>query len=314
MRRLAVLVMAALAACGGDDDGGDGALPDADIADLVYEACPRDQYVGGFLAALKIDYSSVEGQVKDRVTPTTTTIYDVLETVGECQLLKAPTYQCTPACGGGEECTAQLECVPYAAPRSVGDVSVVGLAVPVTMPPRMPNYYYTFTGTLPHPAFTPGAAIQMSTSGGDYSPFTLRGFGVGPVEGAPDQVTVESGMPLALTWTPPAVPGPIKMEIDLNINGHGVVGAHVECVVDDDGEYTIPAELITSLVGQGMSGFPTLVLTRASSDSTTIEPGCVDFRVWSEKIIEVLIPGLSSCRDDMDCPMGQTCQTDLTCA
>jgi len=62
-----------------------------------------------------------------------------------------------------------------------------------------------------------------------------------------------------------------------------------------------------------VSGFPTLTLSRSSADATTIEPGCVDLRVHADAKLDVTIPGLQSCSDDLDCTAPQTCQGDLTC-
>ena len=143
--------------------------------------------------------------------------------------------------------------------------------------------------------------------------FDLLGFGVDALVVPSPTITVERAKPLALTWTPPAATGPAKATISLNINGHGLVGSHVECVVDDTGSYTLPAELITQLVDAGTSGFPTVTLTRQSLDSKTLAPGCVDFRVRSSQKIDVTIPGLQSCQEDTDCTAPQTCQGDLTC-
>ena len=54
---------------------------------------------------------------------------------------------------------------------------------------------------------------------------------------------------------------------------------------------------------------PLIVLARAGR----LAPGCVDLRVQAARVLEVVIPGLVSCMGDPDCPMGQTCQANLTC-
>jgi hypothetical protein len=120
-------------------------------------------------------------------------------------------------------------------------------------------------------------------------------------------------MPLAVGWVAPPEPGPARVELVLNINGHGVVGQFLACTVDDTGAFTIPEPLITQLFAAGMSGFPTLELRRSTADAAGILQGCVDFRVEASRTVDVTIPGLTSCTDDGDCTPPETCQPDLTC-
>ncbi len=305
--RLRLALALALAGCG----GGSADTPDADISGLVYAPCAPEQRVGGFEVVLAADYTGVQGQVLDGVVAAT-----VLETVssdGACRLAGAPQLFCDPACEAGQTCSTGEQCVPYPTAHDVGTVTVAGLAASVEMVPRAPGFFYTNPGTLPHPGFTPGAAILLAAGGGDYAPFQLRGWGVSALASSQTQVTVESGAAVALAWTPPAEAGPARVAISLNVNAHGLVGTRIECEVDDTGSFTIPEPLISTLIADGVSGFPTLTLTRSSADSTPIEPGCVDLRVRSALDLEVIIPGLTSCNGDEDCTPPQTCQADLTC-
>lgn len=75
----------------------------------------------------------------------------------------------------------------------------------------------------------------------------------------------------------------------------------------------IEAAILTELVNLGVAGFPAIAVTRKAVGSTTISPGRVELVVSSEVERAVEIPGLTSCTDDMQCPNGQTCQSDLTC-
>ena len=75
----------------------------------------------------------------------------------------------------------------------------------------------------------------------------------------------------------------------------------------------IPAALVTKLLSLGVAGFPTVVVTRQWIGSTTIAPGRVDLVISSSLERTVTIDGLVSCTDTVDCPDGQTCQSDLTC-
>ena len=87
----------------------------------------------------------------------------------------------------------------------------------------------------------------------------------------------------------------------------------IECDADDTGSLEIAAPLVTELINLGVAGFPTIIVTRKSVGSTTIAQGRVDLIVSSDVEHEVQVSGVTSCTDDMDCPSGQTCQSDLTC-
>lgn len=306
MRRFGLLLL--VSACGGDDQP---AGPDA--GPLVWSACAPGTRVGGFEIELAEAFTGVNGQVFDAVTPAE--LLDTIATDGDCRMARAPVFFCDPACTpSSETCNAAGECVPRAVAASVGTVTVTGMAVDVTMEPLSVGSFYTNPGSLPHPGFAPGADILLSAAGGTWEPFTLRGWGVSPLVVGFSEVVVQAGSQVDLTWTALATPGPTRLRILLIVNGHGVTGTRIECETDDDGAFTIPEPLITMLVNDGLSGFPTIALTRMTSDSVTITPGCVELRVQAALTdIPVSIPGLISCVEDNECPMGQTCQSDLTC-
>lgn len=319
MRTILVTLLAGVAACGGDaaDDGtaDDTATDDVDVSDLTFTSCARGTDVGGFTVELADDFTGVQGQVMTGVVPSN--VLAVQQAVtgadGDCVLVAAPELTCDPGCAVGETCGDDGTCIPYPTAVSVGDVMVRGMAVAFTMTPTAPIEYYTNPTTLPHPGFASGAGIALDAAGGDGAAFTLRGWGVAPLVPATDVVTVEDGVPLALAWDAPADAGPARVEITLNINGHGLVGSHVVCDVVDDGAFTVPDALVTALFADGVSGFPTMRMTRTTSDTAATAGGCIDLRVLSTRLLEVQIPGLVSCDDDTDCDAPQTCQPDLTC-
>ena len=311
---LAALAALAASACGGDDDDDDDDSADAgtvDVSDLVYAACDDAVRLGGFAVELEESYTGVQGKVADGVVAAS-----VLETVasdGDCRMIAAPLLSCDPACANDETCGAEGACLPYPRSIDVGTVTVAGLKVAVAMEPLAPTSYYTNPIPLPHPGYDPGDGIELTATGGDVEPFTLRGWGVSALVIDETTVEVEAGAALALSWTPPPADGPAQVVLALNVNGHGLVGKRIACVVDDSGAFTIPEPLITALVDDGLSGFPTLAVTRSSADRVELASGCVDFRVETTRVLEVTVPGLISCDSPDDCPDGQTCQADLSC-
>ena len=294
-----------LAACGGDDGGGDD---DAgiDVSSLTYAPCTPATHVGGFEIILGDGFTSVQGQVFDRVTPSR--VVDTISTDGACAWVRAPSLVCNPACEVGMTCGSGSTCVPSPVARDVGTITAAGLAAAVTMEPRAPAYFYNFTGTLPHPGFAAGAGLRVDGTG-----ISLLGWGIDPLVVGATTVEIQRQMPLTLTWTPPSLSGPAKVEISVNVNGHGLVGSHIECVVDDTGSFTIPEPMITSLVDDGLSGFPSLTLRRTTTDSADVSGGCIELDVESATTLEVTVPGLESCDGDEDCTPPETCQGDLTC-
>ena len=276
-----------------------------------YLTCERSTHVGSFTLALKDTYTTIQGQISDGVDPIT--VSDVTMTAEGCEFLTPPQLFCDPGCTGGETCSADGTCVALPANRDVGEVTIHGLGVDVTMTARAPVYYYTFVGDLPHPAFTSSSVVTLSASGGDFSPFELTAPGVDPLHTEMTSVAIESGLGVELTWVAGQEQPGVRIEVELNIANHGGTPARVECVVEDDGAFTIPAELVTALLENGYSGFPSLRMIRQGADAKTTDPGCVELRLQSEIVLPVDIPGLISCSNNEDCPENQTCLGDLTC-
>jgi hypothetical protein len=284
------------------DDGGVAAV------DLPYAPCPRETLAGQFVIELAADYTRVGGKVSDGVLPTRVPVERARE--GECRLVEVVPSQCTPACPAATEiCDASQTCVPLPQARDVGVVGVAGLAVPLTMRPNGVTGAYSNPAqpALPHPGFAPGADLRLATSGGDYAPFLLRGWGVSVLSLDPGPIVVEAGAPATVAWSAPALAGPARVNVSLNVNHHGSSNAWVECDFADTGSAQIPAALIDALMEKGRSGFPTLSATRRSATSISIEPGCAELLVASEVTSSVQVDGIVSCNTSMECPTGQTC-------
>lgn len=294
----------------GDDD--DAVSPHSDWSGNT--ACAHGSKVGDIAIHVipekneQSAYTAIQGLVLDSVEPRT--VPELVQSVGECQLLRTPTFFCDPPCGAGLVCDATNTCVPQPQARNVGTVSIRGMAIPISMEPG-PTNYYTNPPNLPHPAFTAGAWLELDATGGDDTAFVLRGAAVGEVTTTSPDIRVEPGLPVAVSWVTEG--GPASVNVKLNINQHGGTPSWVECLVPDTGSFEIPAALVDELFGAGLSGFPSLWLTRRTIDSAELTTGCVEFTVQSELAIQVEVPGVTSCMDDDDCPPGQTCQPDLTC-
>jgi hypothetical protein len=116
------------------------------------------------------------------------------------------------------------------------------------------------------------------------------------------------GQPLALRWTAQAATG-TRVHVLLDISQHGTSKGKIECDTADDGMLDVPTKLVDALVDLGISGFPTVLLTRESEGKS----GNVVLNISAPYRSAVEIPGLTSCTEDSECPMGQKCLTDLKC-
>jgi hypothetical protein len=287
--------------------GGSGAL-------ATYKTCPLDQTWGEFNLALGDGFTGVQGAVLDGVEPER--VYKQVKMLGGCRVMQPPeaTAGCTPGCTPGVQNCVRGACVAKPMPRNVGNVTLTGLKVASLQLQKNSSNVYSNPASvmLPNPGFDEGADITLTAAGGDgYAPFTMKGWGVAPMVVPPAKLKVEMGKPTVITWTP-GKQGPAKVLINFSVNRHGQVDTSLECEVPDTGSFTVEGTWITDLFQYGLSGFPSVDLTRRSADSTTVKTGCVQFLVTSIASVELDVPGVVSCRDPMDCTGGQQCK-ELRC-
>lgn len=262
-------------------------------------------------------YTSLVGKVADGPTPATI-LWTESSRSGSCVLKKPRVPFCEQSCTGGAVCVDDNKCQSYPTAKSVGTVRVTGIrsasgATEFSMDP-VAGSYQPLGDSLPYPAFSEGAAIQLTSSGGAYAAFTLKSTGIAPLQLLTDPIPVQSGQPVKLSWTPPGQTGISSIHVKLDISHHGGTKGMIECDSDDSGSLEIAPSLVTELLNLGTAGFPTIVVTRsATAGSAVIAPGRVELGVSSAVERAVQIPGVVSCSDSSQCSSGQTCQKDLTC-
>jgi len=302
------------AGCGGDPAVA-GADPGADDGSpLSYEPCPTGQRVGSFSIALTDQYTSAGGKVFDAVAPRDVPVE--VSSERDCTLFTTPVMQCNPGCDPSTQvCGADNQCLPQPEARDLGKVTVRGLLVPLQLEPNMVTKAYTnpASAQLPQPGFEPGARLRLSSSGGDYPPVELRGWGVSLLQGVSNPISVQAGRDVPVSWQPPDDPGPARVHLNLNINHHGSSTNWIECDVPDTGSASVPAGLVDQLLARGQSGFPTLTVTRRSASSAQIEPGCVELLVSSESVSDVELDNFQSCSRADECSPGQACGPEFFC-
>ncbi len=177
------------------------------------------------------------------------------------------------------------------------------------------NGYQPPSGTtLAIPPFVEGADVTLAASGSSLvQSFTLSAPGVAPI--ALDQQTVQlaTGSDVNLTWSAGSETVGARIAVDIDISHHGGLRGQIICDTDDDGALTIASPLVDKLISLGVSGYPSIRVTRAKTGSALINAGRVDLVVSSTTERSVTIPGLTSCSGDEDCQTGETCQDDLQC-
>ncbi|HYP91025.1 MAG TPA: hypothetical protein VEQ59_22825 [Polyangiaceae bacterium] len=260
--------------------------------------------------------TSVLGKVVSGATPASV-VWEVTKTEGTCRLEKPRVPFCSPACGSAV-CVEDDVCQPYPDALSVGAVTLSGVkdaggGATLTLKEVAKAYQAPAGTAFAYPPFAEGDAVHLSAAGGDLPGFELETPGVATLWLGSDASALESGKPLELAWTAAADPKASSVHLKLDVSHHGGSKGMIECDQDDTGSLTIPASLITELLGLGVAGFPTVIVTRSTTAQADVGRGVVALVVASTTEHAVTVPGVDSCTEDEQCPDGETCQADLTC-
>jgi hypothetical protein len=197
----------------------------------------------------------------------------------------------------------------------VTGLRAAGGPVDLTIPAEPPAFVYQLPSglQLAYPPFAPGAAIDITGSGGDIGSFMVSGKGISPLAVTDETIFVEAGKPTRLHWTAPTGAETTRVHVSLNISVHAGTKGTIECDVADTGSLEIAAPLVTGLVALGIAGFPSVTITRTALSSASVSAGRLELSILCEQTRLVIVPGQTSCVEDRDCPAGKTCQTSLLC-
>jgi hypothetical protein len=174
-----------------------------------------------------------------------------------------------------------------------------------------PTYNY-FDTSLPKGALVPGALVTLQSTGGVYDPITLYGVGFELLTAPKAPWSIDDGKPLTVVWDAPTG-SVVRSEayLKISIDQHGITPTALFCSFADDGEGTVPASLLNTLVSAGVTGFPDGSLTRRTVDSTAAGAGCAELVVSSLYDADVNVVGYTPCTNDKMCPEGQHCNEKL---
>ena len=317
---LAMLVISpCIISCGEDPpDAGDGHSISDKKSDGESGACSSSTRVGGIEVDVDLNNPTISGAFADGVVPRTK-LWEVKDSkIGDCRLVQERVPSCDEDCASDETCDFNGECIKYPLNHSVGVVLLEGLSKPVKIDPtgKPGHVRYNFTD-LTSPIVTPGTRIIVQAKGAsdDFEGFTLHGQGVEYMKIPNGDLVLGRGKDLKIDWTPGGHDAMITLKID--INQHGASPINIICEVKDTGSYTIPGALVTKLIEDGVTGYPSLAIRRWSGErmnSDDVKDACIDFEISSSLVKNVKVEGHIPCDNDDDCPAGMTCdKKNQTC-
>lgn len=267
----------------------------------------------------------VIGKVSDAPRPPQI-IWEVALEDGACRVETPRVPFCDGGCGA-DVCAEDGVCLPYPAGQNVGEVTLSGVLLvsgetQIVLREVNKNYQAPAATSFAFPSVVEGEDVKVHATGGEYPGFDLAAPGVAPLTLAPADFELDVDKALELSWPAPSDPSRSRIRLKLDISHHGGTRGMIQCEAEDSGSLTLSAELVSELIGLGVAGFPTLLLTRVSTDTAGIPQGRVELTVSSKVEQPVTVAGVVSCNstsceadDDgcIPCPDGSTCQADLTC-
>lgn len=283
-----------------------------------------DEIVGTFQVQVQLDEGStttgmtkVVGQVGDGPIPANV-VWTVIKKEGGCSLSTPSAPFCEAGCGA-DVCVADDKCQAYPTGHTVGEVTLKGVKLAdggsdLTLREIAKAYQPPAGTALAFPPFAVGDALTLHATGGDYAAFDLAAAGVDPLSLTSTDYELDEGKAFELKWDGPSDPKSAKIFVKVDISHHGGAKGKVECTVDDTGSLSISAAMITDLIGLGVAGYPSVIVSRQSIGTAKIAPGVVRLEVSARTEQYLTVKGYTSCTVDEDCPDGTTCRTtDATC-
>jgi hypothetical protein len=206
---------------------------------------------------------------------------------GDCALYAhREAATCSQPCDGF--CQPPSTCVPFPAPVSAGPITVNGLRRPLVFQPSEFGYVPSDTA-WPIDLFTDEAIVTASAPGAAGVPaFAVTARGVSPLAANLGTLVLEDSADEVVRWT--AAPGAgatgaPRIQLALRVGWHGApYQMMLLCESADDGELTIPRQLIAQLPpfgGVGLFPWPSNV-TRFTRGVASTAAGPVELFVGSQ--------------------------------
>lgn len=285
------LAACALAACSDDAEDPGQNQPDSGPPPPMtgFDPCTDSARLGRFAVQIGASKSSVTGQVFSGALPPA--VPQVVKSIKDCELLRAPDLSCSPPCAAGKVCGFSSTCEAAPAALDVGTVTVTGLKATVSMTAQAPKYLYADDGKLPHPGVAPGTAVSLKSTGGAFKALSLRGRGIEQLNVPSQNLELKKEVALSVTWDAPVQQEQAaRIQLELHLDSQGKRPTWVRCIRRDTGSTTIPAMMINDLLAAAKSGSPILKISRRTADSANVIAGCVELLMVSEVEMVVKVP------------------------
>ena len=259
---------------------------------------------------------TVQGKVYEGPLPSSILWQEAVKS-GACALYKPKAPFCDPGCGSNALCVSDGVCKVFPKSIGVGKVTVTGTktlagATTFAMDPILNGYQPPAGTNLDFLPFAEGDPVSVSAAGDTgLGAFSVNGKAIARLVLLNDSIVLEDGKPVQLRWTPPGKDVGSAVAVKVDISHHGGSKGKIECEAADNGTLDISASLVDALKALGMSGWPTIEVTRRTV-GTNAQVG-VSLEIESPISRSLSIPGLISCTGDEDCPDGKTCQHDMQC-
>ena len=259
---------------------------------------------------------TVQGKVYTGPLPSATSWLEKAKS-GACTLYEPKAPFCDPSCGSSALCVSDGVCKAYPKSVGVGKVTVSGVktkagATTFTMDPILNGYQPPAGTNLEYIPFAEGDPVSLSAAGDTgLGAFSLSAKAIARLVVQNDSIVLADGKPILLRWTPPGKDVGSIIAVTVDISHHGGAKGKIECQTADNGSLDIAASLVDALKALGVSGFPSIEITRKTVSAN--DKVQVNFEIESLITKPLSIPGLISCAGEGDCPEGKTCQQDLQC-
>jgi hypothetical protein len=273
----------------------DGPTDTGELIPDLAECGFLDETIGQLDVSVRADvyhgdrFGRVEGQLWDGPEPR---FHTVVAEQGSCRRYEVAYGSCDPACGPGEICQADAQCVAFPAGRSGGTLTTQGLekAVQIDTESWSPGAYRSPGGLTEH-LFKPGQPVGVGLDGDDFPSVSMVALGVTLLD--PGLVTegwqMSDGADAELTWKPGANPDACVGLVLYGFNQtHGApVADIIRCETSDTGSLRVPEALVEAFphgttleVTEGYD-WPHSTLTRYTRSRTQTSAGTVELLVRS---------------------------------
>jgi hypothetical protein len=261
-------------------------------------------------------YTEIGGFMYDG-SQTDSVVWDKKKTEGDCSLYTPRTPFCE-ACNPGDICVDTNVCRTPPLTHDTGEITLTGLNPPsgtsplsvykVVPDPKVDkDISYVCSETLPMPPCAPGGPISLAATGSAaYPAFSIQAQCIAPLVVANTKIMIEGGKTFTLTWTPGTIAG-ARITVEFDLSHHGGSKGQIRCDTADAGSLQVSGTLLQSLIALGVTGFPSVNVSREVVSTTTVGSGQARLKVYSDLTFTAEMPGLISCFDSTECPTGQIC-------